>query len=1100
MSGTGHTTKTITATGDQMVDGVLSGYAWGDTTLYFSFPTSSAEYGAYSEATTFGMISLLQQNTARWTLDTAFGNTANDGFSVEGFTNLNIAYTTGPGAHLRYGESDEPSTAWAYYPSTATQGGDLWFGTTYSYRSPVAGNYEWATLIHETGHALGLKHGHDTSGFGALPGNYDAMEYSIMTYRSYQNGSSTAGYTNETYGFAQTFMMADIAALQEMYGADYTTNSGDTVYKWNPNSGDTLVNGAIAIDAGGNRIFATIWDGGGIDTYDLSAYSSNLQIDLAPGGYSLFSSVQQANLGNGNFAHGNIYNALTFGGSNASLIENAIGGSGNDTITGNAAENELRGQDGNDTLNGKGGNDTLYGGDGNDTLYGSSGNDKLYGGDSDDVLNGGSGADLIDGGEGTDQASYKFSSAGVTINLATGTASGGSATGDTLVSIEDIKGSNFADTLTGNAGANRLYGLDGNDTLSGGAGTDRLYGGIGNDILRGGAGDDRLDGGAGADAIDGGDGTDQITFINSTSGVTVNLATGTGSGGDAAGDTYTSIENVVGSGFGDTLTGDSGNNRFYGLAGNDTIHGGAGLDRIKGGAGDDSLHGGDGDDWFDGGTGADAFFGDAGQDMVTYEGSASGVNVNLATGVASGGDATGDTFTSIENLGGSNHNDTLTGDAGDNRLYGFDGDDTIRGGAGLDRIRGGAGDDSIFGDAGDDWIEGGSGADAIDGGAGQDMVVYERSASGVNVDLQTGAASGGDATGDTLTSIENLGGSSHNDILRGDSGDNRLYGFGGNDEIHGRDGLDRIRGGAGDDIIFGDAGNDWIDGGSGADAIDGGAGIDMAVYEKSASGVSINLATGAASGGDATGDTLTSIENLVGSAYNDNLIGDNGENRLIGGAGDDQISGAGGNDKIFGGDGNDTLSGGDGDDYMVGGAGNDAFDGGAGTDQVSYSSSTSAVSVNLATGAVGGDATGDSFTNIEDLYGSSFNDLLTGDSGNNRLSGGNGNDIINGGGGNDKLIGGAGNDTLNGGAGDDWFVGGADADTFVFNTNWGRDTVSDFQDGIDILDFSTTGLVFGDLVITQSGNNTIITDINNNTIQLDNVLATDITAADFVFL
>jgi serralysin len=140
-----------------------------------------------------------------------------------------------------------------------------------------------------------------------------------------------------------------------MYGADYTTNSGATVYKWTPGSGNTLVNGSVGIDTSANRIFATIWDGGGLDTYDLSAYSTDLSIDLRPGQHSLFKKSQLADLdqfssNKDRIASGNIYNALLVGGNTASLIENAIGGSGDDSLRGNAANNELTGNGGLDTF------------------------------------------------------------------------------------------------------------------------------------------------------------------------------------------------------------------------------------------------------------------------------------------------------------------------------------------------------------------------------------------------------------------------------------------------------------------------------------------------------------------------------------------------------------------------------------------------------------------------------------------------------------------------------------------------------------------------------------------------------------------------------
>ena len=261
MTGIGNVTKTINKTGITSIDGVLSGFAWSGA-LTYAFPTTSGAYSYTGEPNNgFGTVSAQQQSSARFALDTAFGNSANDGFSVEGLTGLSVSQGSASNANLRFAESDTPPTAWAYYPSKADAGGDLWFGRQFDYRSPVAGNYAWTTMLHEIGHALGLKHGHEAeSGFPALPANKDSMEYSIMTYRSNVGGPSD-GFRNGEFDYAQSYMMYDIAALQRMYGADFKTNSGNTTYKWTPGSGDTLVNGKVAIDAGANRIFATIWDG-----------------------------------------------------------------------------------------------------------------------------------------------------------------------------------------------------------------------------------------------------------------------------------------------------------------------------------------------------------------------------------------------------------------------------------------------------------------------------------------------------------------------------------------------------------------------------------------------------------------------------------------------------------------------------------------------------------------------------------------------------------------------------------------------------------------------------------------------------------------------
>jgi len=400
LTGTSKTTKIISATGNALIDGVLTETAWGDSTITYAFPTSASSYSYGPEKNNgFAAISTAQTNAALFTLEQSYGSAANDGFSVEGFTNVSFASGGSSSATIRIAQSDDPDidTAYASMPGDNAWDGDVWFGTEYDYRQPVAGNYAWHTMIHELGHALGLKHGNETDSFGALPTAYDSLEYSVMTYRTYV-GDTGEGYTYEEYGAPQTFMIADIAALQEMYGADYSTNSGNTVYKWTPTSGRTIVDGEVAISPGANRIFATLWDGDGNDTFDLTAYSDNLKIDLRPGKASLFSEDQLAYLGGGpndGFARGNIFNALLHDGDTRSLIENAKGGSGSDQITGNQVANSLQGNSGNDTLNGEAGNDVLIGASGADRLDAGTGADRLYGGAGADDLIGRADADIF---------------------------------------------------------------------------------------------------------------------------------------------------------------------------------------------------------------------------------------------------------------------------------------------------------------------------------------------------------------------------------------------------------------------------------------------------------------------------------------------------------------------------------------------------------------------------------------------------------------------------------------------------------------------------------------------------------------------------------
>jgi Ca2+-binding RTX toxin-like protein len=218
--------------------------------------------------------------------------------------------------------------------------------------------------------------------------------------------------------------------------------------------------------------------------------------------------------------------------------------------------------------------------EGNDTLDGGAGEDALAGNGGNDILTGGAGADKIDGGLGVDRADYRYSKEGVSVDLLKGAGFGGDAEGDVLTGIENISGSSADDKLTGDDGVNRLVGRQGNDVLSGGAG------------------DDMLLGGSGADVHDGGEGMDTADFSGSWAGVTVDLLKGAGWGGEAKGDTFISIEKLMGSRFDDRLLGDDNVNRLNGGEGNDSLDGRGGNDYLVGGAGDDSMAGGKGQDVF----------------------------------------------------------------------------------------------------------------------------------------------------------------------------------------------------------------------------------------------------------------------------------------------------------------------------------------------------------------------------------------------------------------------------------------------------------------------------------------------------------------------
>jgi Ca2+-binding RTX toxin-like protein len=613
---------------------------------------------------------------------------------------------------------------------------------------------------------------------------------------------------------------------------------------------------------------------------------------------------------------------------------------------------------------------TIDAADGDDVVYSNNSSVTLSGGAGNDRLVSGAAGDIFDGGAGVDTIDYSLAKAATSVDLTAGTGGGG----DALSNVENVVGGAFSDTILGSAASN---------------------------VLEGGGGDDMIDGRGGADTA---------SYAGATAAVSVRLSqVGAQATGGAGNDTLVSIEHLIGSAFGDTLSGDAGANQLYGLAG------------------DDLLDGAMGDDILDGG---------AGVDTASYAGVPGAVTVDLRlTGPQSTGGAGIDTLTSIENLVGSVFADTLTGNLQDNVLTGGLGDDILDGGSGFDtasyataasavnvnlkegKATGGAGVDTLknieaaigsaFGDsltsnsagsklyglAGDDVFYFGHTqfelmyVDTFDGGEGLDMVSLASETSAVTANLSTGhiQTPRNDAT---LVNIEGLIGSAYSDTLTGDGRINVLIGGDGDDVLDGGEGDDRLYGGIANDTYYVDRQGDLVfeAAGEGTDTVV--TASNFYLYDN------LEVMTLAATAGDIFG---------VGNALANTITGNSGANLLLGGGGADVIRGGDGDDQLFGEDGNDMLEGGMGADILVGGAGDDNMSGSEGADR---------------------------------LYGGEGNDFLAGGIGGAT-------DILVGGAGNDVLaaVAGGEQDLLDGGAGNDTYVVDAADDLTFEAADGGTDTV-----------------------------------------------------------
>ncbi len=551
---------------------------------------------------------------------------------------------------------------------------------------------------------------------------------------------------------------------------------------------------------------------------------------------------------------------------------------------------------------------------------------------------------------------------------------------NTYIADSDLPGTFNQPTATADL---VVGGRGGNDSIRTGSGDDYINGGAGNDTINSGAGLDTVVGGAGADILNGGAGLDWLSYEGSPSAVNVNLTSGTGAGGHAQGDVISNFELVIGSDYNDTIRGNSQINFLEGAAGSDTIIG----------------------------------VGDS--DFITFYTSPSAVNVNLGTGVHTGGHALGDNYTNIYGVFGSIHNDILTGDAQNNELWGNDGNDTLNGGDGNDILDGHNGNDIVNGEGGNDSLIASAGADVMDGGEGVDTLSFFYSNSGVTIDLGAGTLSGGYASGDTFMNIEGVWGSNFADNITGDDDDNALGGL---------DGIDILSGEGGNDIFYvyefeGSATEDTFDGGDGYDKFDFESDSLTVTYNVNLADVNLVNVEFIRMGHNYKESLTFTAQDVIDVTDADNILNImvHAEDAVISSSSWTYVA--------------DVMS--------------------VGEIYHQYTSGLATVNIYFEAGTMTGFARpaetfNETSTNVFDAIDNNnssiskehvnFDLTITGKDGDDLIASGTGNDILNGGAGNDSLRSNFGNDILNGDSGDDILIydgasntynGGADVDTLM---------------------------------------------------------------------
>lgn len=706
--------------------------------LIYGFLARVPDYYPAGEITNFAALTTEQQAGAEAAL-AAWAAVANVTFTR--------ATLPGQNADLVFGREDMPPGAAGYatppsYTVTwnsadtitsvrpSSIGGDVWLGLGTALVDQTPGGDGFKQMLHEIGQALGLKH--PDEGSVRLPPAQATTAYTVMAdvdAPNLQTWAITGGPSNwqavARTVQPQTPMLYDIAALQMVYGANTGFAAGNDTYGFAPNE----------------VLLRTIWDGGGIDTIDLSNQTLPSVVNLTPGSFSsvamrLTEADRRVDIPS--FASslatpsydGRNNLAIAYG----TVIENATGGAGDDTIFGNEANNRLVGGDGADRLFGWFGDDRLEGGVGDDQLHGDGGND---------TLDGGAGVDFV--GINGPRAEFTYARNGdgtVTVRqLQTGEE-------DLLIGVEQLGFIDAFVPLAPGVVDGWHFGTEFDDRISGTGGADGLFGDRGADTLNGSGGDDyfHIVPGDGSDRIDGGSGNDFAGVQAPQAGYTIaqlSASRFTLTAPDGSVDTLSSVEAV---GFTDAYVGlilqqftnPDGSTWNQGTYRADVMVGTANPDGLRGGAGADTLRGGEGNDYLEGEAGSDRLEGGGGNDFAWAGVGRAGVTLARAgdgsvrmTDIATGDvdtlisvEAIGFTDSSIAVVAPQRWGDFLEGSIFDDTLTGRAATDGIVGGDGADRIDGVGADDFIDGGSGADTILGGSGNDFLIGGAGADTFVF----------------------------------------------------------------------------------------------------------------------------------------------------------------------------------------------------------------------------------------------------------------------------------------------------------------------------------------------------------------------------------------